>query len=209
VATTSIRKQNKSLYWAWKSIKQRCNNQNCTAFKNYGARGIRVTDEWDRFEPFYRWAIESGYKPGLDIDRINNDGDYSPENCRWVSRRENVNNRRRTVFLTVNGETHPRTVWEELAGIPHGTVKTWITAHGKEYAEARIAEAIDSGYVLRDFKRNHVRMRVLCVETSQVFPSAYSASKEMGLNRGNLVSSIKRNGTVSGFHFVSVPTEDI
>jgi len=75
------------LYYVWAQINQRCNNPNNRQFKNYGSRGIMMFDEWKYYPAFYSWAIVSGYKPGLSIDRINNSGNYYPENCRWVSQK--------------------------------------------------------------------------------------------------------------------------
>jgi hypothetical protein len=82
-------------YKRWFSLIQRCEYKSSPNYKNYGARGIKVCEEWrNSFISFYNWAVNNGYQPGLDCDRINNDGDYSPENCRWVTRSENNRNRR-------------------------------------------------------------------------------------------------------------------
>jgi hypothetical protein len=76
-------------------MKQRCHNPNQRTYKYYGARGIKVCDEWFHdYEAFRKWAIENGYCEGLTIDRINNDGDYEPSNCRWVSFDVQANNKR-------------------------------------------------------------------------------------------------------------------
>lgn len=75
----SIRTENKSIYWAWKAMKQRCKNPKCKAYKNYGARGIKVCNEWEKFEPFLSWCLENGYQKGLDLDRRDNNGNYSPD----------------------------------------------------------------------------------------------------------------------------------
>ena len=77
----TLRQKNIEIYWAWKSMKQRTQNPKCSAYKNYGARGIRVCKEWQIFEPFCKWALSAGWNKGLDLDRINNDGNYCPENC--------------------------------------------------------------------------------------------------------------------------------
>lgn len=61
----SIRTENKSIYWAWKAMKQRCKNPKCKAYKNYGARGIKVCNEWEKFEPFLSWCLENGYQKGF------------------------------------------------------------------------------------------------------------------------------------------------
>lgn len=79
------------LHHCWKNMKQRCYNPNRERYKNYGARGITVCDEWLLFENFKCWAINSGYSDNLTLDRIDPDKNYSPENCRWVSYSENHN----------------------------------------------------------------------------------------------------------------------
>jgi hypothetical protein len=76
----------------WAGMRQRCNNPNHCKHPRYGARGIRVCDEWRRFKPFFEWAKANGYAPHLQIDRIDNDGNYSPENCRWVMQAQNIRN---------------------------------------------------------------------------------------------------------------------
>jgi len=93
------------LYNVWRTIKSRCLLPNTISYKRYGGRGIKICEEWKKkFESFWRWAIKNGYKDGLTIDRIDNDGNYCPENCRWVTRKEQAKNRRTTVFYLLNGE---------------------------------------------------------------------------------------------------------
>lgn len=84
-----------NLYKVWNSMKQRCGNKNNSGYKDYGGRGISVCKEWaDDAKVFCDWAIKNGYKQGLSIDRINNDGNYEPANCRWTTRKVQVNNQR-------------------------------------------------------------------------------------------------------------------
>lgn len=110
---------NSSLYTVWASMKQRCSNKNGLAYKNYGGRGITICDEWvNDFQAFYDWAINNGYKHNLTIDRINNDGNYEPSNCRWVTRSVQAKNRRSNHYITFNSETHIISDWAKLYNIP-------------------------------------------------------------------------------------------
>lgn len=90
------------IYRVWKLMRERCYNKKKDNYKRYGGRGISVCDEWigeNGFINFYNWAINNGYDESLQIDRINNDGNYCPENCRWVTNKINMRNRRVNHFI--------------------------------------------------------------------------------------------------------------
>lgn len=107
------------LYRVYSDMKNRCNNTKCKAYKDYGQRGIKVCDEWqENFMNFYDWAIKSGYKDELSIDRIDNNKGYSPDNCRWATQREQANNTRLTKKVTILGETKTFYEFEKQYGIP-------------------------------------------------------------------------------------------
>jgi hypothetical protein len=91
------------LYGVWASMKQRCLNPNASNYHRYGGRGIRVCNIWRRdFPSFRKWAIDNGYRKGLQIDRIDNNGNYQPNNCRWSTAKEQRANQRTTPAMRVS-----------------------------------------------------------------------------------------------------------
>lgn len=108
----------KRLYSIWCTMKTRCSNKNSTKYHMYGARGIFVCAEWlHDFVAFRTWALSHGYADTLTINRINNDGPYSPENCEWVDAKTQASNTRRNKHVTLNGETHTIAEWSRITGL--------------------------------------------------------------------------------------------
>lgn len=123
----------------WGAMKERCSNPKIKNFKNYGARGIYVCKEWESsFEEFVKWSMNNGYSDNLQIDRINNNGPYSPDNCRWTTRKENCRNRRDNKPVTINGVFY-KTISEaaEKIGISSTAICNQMKKYGSNIAFTR------------------------------------------------------------------------
>lgn len=102
------------LYIIWQDMKKRCSNPNLYEYKNYGGRGITVCHEWkSSFIDFRDWALENGYRDDLTIDRIDVNGNYEPDNCRWITKKEQNYNRRNNRIFEYNGKRQTVTQWAE------------------------------------------------------------------------------------------------
>lgn len=107
-------------YGIWRGMRERCGNPRRPEYPNYGGRGIRVCDRWQEFAAFYE---DMGpCPPGYSIDRIDNDGNYEPGNCRWASRVEQQRNRSDNALLTIDGVTATLAEWSERSGLRHATL---------------------------------------------------------------------------------------
>lgn len=117
----------KRIYNVYYDMLGRCKNPSFAGYKNYGGRGIKVCEEWNNsFVSFYKWAIENGYTDNLMIDRIDVDGNYEPSNCRFVPRKQQMNNKTNSHYMTYKGETHTMAEWSEITGIRYTTLKSRI-----------------------------------------------------------------------------------
>lgn len=113
------------LYKTWFNMKHRCYYPKSSHFEKYGGRGITVCDEWRKsFSAFEAWALSNGYKEGLSLDRIDGNGNYEPNNCRWADMTTQIRNRSCTRRATINGETHTLKEWAEISGVNHNTIYT-------------------------------------------------------------------------------------
>lgn len=113
------------LHRIWIGIKTRCYNKNDPGYKNYGSRGIVMCDEWKNdFMNFRNWATTHGYNDNLSIDRVNNDGNYEPSNCRWATLEQQGNNKRNNHLIEYNGEIHTLQEWCEKINIKYATLES-------------------------------------------------------------------------------------
>ena len=126
----------KPMYTAWVHMRQRCNNPKCKEYRNYGARGIKVCEEWSEFINFYNWSMENGYEEGLTIDRINNEGDYTPDNCRWVTMLVQENNKRNNHYIIYDGERMTLSQCAKKANVSRNSLYYWTCVKSMTAEEA-------------------------------------------------------------------------
>ena len=124
-------KSNTRLYIAWQHMKQRCCNTKNDRYKYYGGRGISICDDWMQFEPFEQWALSNGYEDELTIDRIDVNGDYCPENCRWVTWETQQNNKRNNNIIEAFGEKRTLAEWSKISGVNRTTIQKRINVCGQ------------------------------------------------------------------------------
>lgn len=127
---TTHGKNNTRLYTIWCSIRQRCSTPSTSCYKHYGARGITFCEAWNDFTVFMDWAIANGYNDNLTIDRIDVNGNYCPENCRWITLKEQQSNKRSNHYIEFNGEKRTLEEWAQRIGICHATLLERIERWG-------------------------------------------------------------------------------
>lgn len=111
-----------TFYKKWAGMKTRCYNKNELRYKDWGGRGIKVCDEWQDFDGFYKDMFAT-YKEGLSLERIDNNGNYCKENCKWIPLAEQNNNSRKSRWITINGETKTLATWIRESDVKSSTVR--------------------------------------------------------------------------------------
>ncbi len=114
------------LYRIWVGMRERCLNPRHVRYRRYGGSGITVSSGWHGYAAFHEWATTNGYREDLSIDRINNDGNYEPNNCRWATPKDQARNTSRKRLITLNGETKSLAQWSSDTGIPRTTLSSRI-----------------------------------------------------------------------------------
>lgn len=134
------------LYKIWNSMKCRCYTISSGAYFKYGAKGIRMCDEWKNdFMAFYNWALANGYSDELTIDRIDYRGNYEPSNCRWADIRTQANNKSNVRKYEYNGELHTMTEWSEIMNINYGALWERLNVLGWSIEKALTTPVRDDG----------------------------------------------------------------
>lgn len=163
------------LYRIWAGMKDRCTNVHSPIYKYYGKRGICICEEWGDFINFFRWAVQNGYSDSLSIDRINVNGNYSPENCRWVTQKEQTNNTRRNCFIEINKESKTIAQWSEELDINYHQL----------YDIYKTKDAFKNTEEVEKLLPKTRRKPVVC--EGAIFPWATDCAEHYGVKTGTLV----------------------
>lgn len=144
------------LYKTWMGMRCRCSYTNDKAYNAYGGKGIKVCDEWQKFESFRQWALANGYADNLTIDRIDNNGNYEPNNCRWVDRKTQANNRTSNRIITYNNESHTLSEWAEILGIKYETLSARLNKYKWSVEQAFSTKSLPRGWNLQNGKARSI-----------------------------------------------------
>lgn len=178
------------LHQIWLRMKQRCVNKNLECYKNYGGRGITVCDDWKNdFMSFYSWSMQNGYKNDLSIDRIDNNGNYEPSNCRWADRKTQARNTRSNRLITYNGQTHCISEWAEILNI------------SKTILQDRISQNWSIEKTFKTPVRLNIK-KVKCIDTNKIYNSIKEASNDNNINRASIsFCCVGKYKTAGGLHW--------
>lgn len=178
-------KSNTPLYNVWYAINQRCYYSKNISYNNYGGRGIKMCDEWkDDFQAFYNWSISNGYKKGLQIDRIDVNGNYEPNNCRWVSNYVNANNKRNNINFTYNNKTMTLKEWCLYFEISYKTCMT------RYYRGHSIEECLNI-VPLKDKRHKTAHNAILYEYEGEIYSIGQLVTK-LNVSRSKLYSDLKK-----------------
>ena len=134
------------IYETWQDMKRRCYNKQNVRYNRYGGRGIKVCEEWlNNFQSFYDWAIRNGYSDDLTIDRIDNDGNYEPSNCRWSTVKEQCNNRSSNINIAIGNETKSLMSWCEIFNVDYKKVHARYQRNGYESIDRLFNDILRGG----------------------------------------------------------------
>ena len=147
---------NQRLKSIFNSMKERCYNTNRKDYNNWGGKGIKICDKWiENPKTFERWALDNGYNDKLTIDRIDSNGDYCPENCRWITLEDNAKYKSTTRIIDVNGELHTGRDWSKILGFGPNTINRYIRNYGIENTTKFIGRVLGNP----ELKKNKRKMQ--------------------------------------------------
>ena len=161
----------KRLLRIWYKMIERCESQSNAYYKCYGGKGVIVCDDWHDPNIFAKWAMTNGYSDNLTIDRIDYNGNYEPNNCRWVTMKKQQNNKSDNRYETINGVTKTVQEWIEYYGVDAGMVRSRL-ARGWDLEKA----------ISKPSEKRYRGLKVICIDTGDVFESFKKAGKKFGVS---------------------------
>ena len=177
----------------------RCYRKEHTSYKYYGGRGISICDEWQTFKPFYEWALSNGYQENLTLDRIDNNGNYEPSNCRWVTQKIQGNNRRNNHLISYNGETKTISEWADVLGITHQALEYRLMSPSWTIAEALTIKNKSRSVEQPSF-RKPIYQKNTNGEIIKKWDSISDAAKTLKIHNENLSRALSNpNYTAGGY----------
>lgn len=196
-----------SINTIYKAMKSRCYNPQNKAYKHYGGRGIKICKDWleNGGEKFYKWALDNGYMKGLSIERIDVDGDYCPENCKWITMAEQTRNRTDSLIFEYNGEKKCLSEWCRVFGVEEMYIRARINK-GMSFEDAMFTPKKE-GHILEQCKERGVNYRTvlsrmrnqgMCLEeamSKSVRPcNIAKRCREAGINYSTVIARMRNHG---------------
>lgn len=184
------------IYRIWHNMVDRCYKKNDKDYYKYGARGIMVCNEWkENVLSFKDWALNNGYSTDLTLDRIDNNGNYEPNNCRWITTKEQNRNTRRNILITYNNETHCLMEWSEIMNMPYATIKF----------------RLNKGWSIDDIFNKPILCpkKIKCVELDKIYHTVVEASKSLNIGKYGIYNCLKgKSKTCAGYHWQYIENKE-
>lgn len=176
----------------------RCYRKEHNSYKYYGGRGITVCDEWlNNFQAFYDWALDSGYQEKLTLDRVDNNGNYDPSNCRWATPKQQANNTRANHLITHNGETKTVSEWAELLGITHQALDDRLRSQSWTVEDALTIKK-QSRQVKQPSFRKAVYQKSVSDELIKRWDSISDAASALNIHNANISRALSNHKYTAG-----------
>lgn len=171
---------NKRLNYIYHAMKNRCYDTKHQSYKYYGARGIEVCKDWlNSYQSFKKWAFDNGYGDNLTLDRVDTNKNYSPDNCRWVTMKEQANNKRNNHFIMYKGELKTVAEWCRTLNLNYNSVKTRL----------RLGFTPEEALTAKSYKEK-------CIKHNGKEQNITEWCKELGLDRNKIYSYLRSSNNI-------------
>ena len=161
--------ENKRIGNIFGGMKSRCYDKNDRAYKWYGQKGIKICEKWlNNPKSFEEWALSNGYHDGLTIDRIEENKDYCPENCRWITLEDNSKYKSTTSLIDVDGEIHTGKDWARILGIGENRINIYIREYGEENTKEFIRRCLNDPITAKTSNQSYYNLYMNNIESSSV-----------------------------------------